>query len=444
MKKPALAAMCVALCACFCTVTAHAQIYIPPQCDLSIDRHLRDVEQSVKRAAEARSVNDRTERLAEARNRLFTALEEAQDDVPALWYFLGRYYLLEADYAGADSAFQKVENLVPECAEDTYNHRDLAWAELYNTAVEALQVNELATAKEAFISADDIQSGDPNVPYYLGVTHVRLGEHADALQRFKQAVALEADTGEFRDNHVSALFNVALLHQVTSQWDSSVTWYNKYLQFRPDDSQAIASLATAHLGRGVMFYQRGEFEQAAEAFSSALEKNPFYRDALMNLSQCYYRIARPGDDLSVATLTEEILATRAAAAEGMLATARRLVDLDPQNRSSLRQLAVAYQVNGDQDSLMAVAERMESLPYEISVQVFRPGASGYDVRGVVTNLSEDGETVVPPVTLEFLDSEGSVLLTETIGATTLQPGESSTFQFNPVADGLSAWRCRVP
>ncbi len=444
MSRYALAALSAVVFSVFGVAEANAQVYIPPQCDMRIEGQAERIERFIKRAAEARSEEDRAEHLAEARENLFAAIEEAEEEVPALWYFLGRYYLMESDYAGADSAFDKVATLEPDCEEDTENHREMVWGELYNTGVQALQSNDLETAKSALSAAHTINPGDPTVPYYLGLAQVRLGENEAAIESFKETVAFQADTGQLLENHVGSLFNVALLYQVVSRWDSSVVWYEKYLDRRPDDTQAITSLSIAHLGRGVELFNAGDNVHAVEAFKSALDLNPFYRDALMNLAQCYLRIARPEGAQDPATLSEEALAERAAAAEEMLNTAKRLVDLDPLNRSSLRRLAAAYQINGHRDSLMAVAQHMEGLPFEVSVRAFQPAAEGFQLSGVVTNLSAETETEVPPVNIELLDFEGQVLGTETVGDTALDPGASTRFQFNPVYEDLAAWRVRVP
>ena len=117
---------------------------------------------------------------------------------------------------------------------------------------------------------------------------------------------------------------------------------------------------------GVSLFQREEFETAALAFSLGTGKNPYHRDGLYNLTQSWFAIASPDVD-PVAEGEEppepselEVL-KRSEAADSMLVAARRLVEVDSQNEESMRLLAQAWQLQGDDDSTLAVIYRLDSL-----------------------------------------------------------------------------------
>ena len=48
---------------------------------------------------------------------------DQQDQNPAAWYYLGRYYVEKGDARGADSAFARAEKLAPQCAQDIAGYR---------------------------------------------------------------------------------------------------------------------------------------------------------------------------------------------------------------------------------------------------------------------------------------------------------------------------------
>src|SRR6185436_4273616 len=64
----------------------------------------------------------------------------------------------------------------------------------------------------------------------------------------------------------------------------------------------------------------------------------------------------------------------------------RMVELDPYNRSSLRMLALAYQYQGMQDSVLDILTRAEDLPFEVNVTGFQEVENGRKISGTVTAL----------------------------------------------------------
>ena len=93
-------------------------------------------------------------------------------------------------------------------------------------------------------------------------------------------------------------------------------------------------------------------------------------------------------------------------------------------------------------STIAWLERIEMLPYEVTVQQFQPLANGYQVRGEVKNLMED-QLTIPGLIMEFVDAEGKVIESETFGGDRLDPEETASFQFDLAGDGVAAWRYRL-
>ncbi len=443
-------------------------IYMPPNCELDTQHFLvRNAELYVKAATEARSDEQRDRSIADAKRVLMDALEAGEETNPGVWYFLGRTYALESDLLGADSAFTKAEALYPDCAEDMDNQRRSLWVPLYNQGAEALGVEDLAAAREAFAQADQISNKEPFVPYYLASVLISQNDIPGALELFKKTVGMGQTEGDYEERYLTSLFNAGRLHHMLQQWDSAAVWYAKYRQVSPDDREALTGLlqvlesgghdeealsftdtilahadAMTAIGlftAGVSLFQANRYETAVQAFRAGLEKNRYYRDGVYNLAQAYFAIANPGD--STEAPTEEEQETRDEAAREMLDVAKRLPEIDPATESSMRLLAAAYQLNGDTTATLALLERIEALTFDVRIDLFQSSDSGYQVQGTIANPKEE-ETMVPDLVFEFVDLDGRVVTTETVYGRTLTSKATDRFQLSPVGEGIAAWRYR--
>lgn len=440
--------------------------YMPPNCELDTQHFLvRNAELYVKAATEARSDEQRDRSIADAKRVLMDALEAGEETNPGVWYFLGRAYALESDLVGADSAFTKAEALYPGCAEDMDNQRRSLWVPFYNQGAEALTVNDLDAAREAFAQADQISNKEPFVPYYLASVLISQNDIPGALELFKKTVGMGQTEGDYEESYLTSLFNAGRLHHMLEQWDSAAVWYVKYRQVSPDDREALTGLlqvlesgghdeealaftdtilahadAMTDVGlftTGVSLFQANRYETAVQAFRAGLEKNRHYRDGVFNLAQAYFAIANPGDGTE--TPTEEEQETRDEAAKEMLDVAKRLQEIDPASESSMRLLAAAYQLNRDTTATLAMLERIEALTFDVRIELFQPSDSGYQVQGTIANPKEE-ETRVPDLVFEFVDVDGRVVTTETVFGRTLTSKATDRFQLSPVGEGIAAWR----
>ena len=142
-----------------------AGVWIPPACKLNIKNALVSSAQVyLKNAFQAKAVEQRRANLKDANRVLTQALSEGQAESPAVWYFLGRYYLMVEDMAGADSAFKKAEKVQPDCKDDIQQYRRQAWVPEVQAAADALNKNDLETAKvfaRAFLTRTGLTSKCP-------------------------------------------------------------------------------------------------------------------------------------------------------------------------------------------------------------------------------------------------------------------------------------------
>ncbi len=422
------------------TRDAHAQVglWIPPACKLNTKHFLVNSAQLyLKNAVQAKSPDQRATNLRDASRVLNQGLAEGQAENPAVWYFLGRYYLLTEDMAGADSAFTRAVKGEADCKDDVDTYRRQAWVPEIQAAADALNKNDLETAKVHFRKGNAIYREDPLGFYYLANVFTNQGNLDSAIIYYHRTVDLiqpiveasraaaaqpkpvnakgapatsqPAVDSSAVETYETSVFNLARLYHQLQKWDSSAIWYQRYRQEKPGDMQALAGLAVVYqesgdsvraaklydemlakadqvplldlFGAGISLFKSGQYQRAADAFQAVLKKSPYYRDALYNLASTYLSMSSTKDTTIPQAQRE---ATTKQVGEKMLPIARRMVEVDSYNRNSLRMLAMAYQFAGMQDSILAALTRAEDLPYEVNVTTFQEVENGHQVRGTIT------------------------------------------------------------
>ncbi len=441
---------------------AQAQ-YREPQCDLSTGHFLvNSGVVYIKGAAESSDRVKKDRMLRDARRNLLEAIDRrGQGDNPAAWYFLGRYYAATRDPIGADSAFDRAESLAPDCAEDISFFRRNMWVVLINVAIDSIQKDNPEGALGVLRQANAIYDDDLIGFYYMGSVFGQAGELDSALYYFKTVAVMGTDDPDRQETYMVAVFNSALINGMLDQWDSSAVWWTRYLELKPGDAQALTSLAEAYdqagnTDRAMVVYDTimakaegmdylqlflvGEklfvtqhFEQSARAFELGLEKNPYYRPALYNLTNSYLAIA-DADGVS----PEE----KRQWAETMESMALRLVEVDPHNAGSLRLLAAAHQLQRDEQATLAVLQEIDVMRFEVEMASLQPLDGGLTVQGQVVNLVQV-DTDVPEITFEFVDAAGNVLATESIMERTLGVGEVFEFDLTGAGEDIVAVRYKV-
>jgi tetratricopeptide (TPR) repeat protein len=375
------------------------------QCDLKTSHFA--VSRAILYLQTASSAQDSTKRqqaLEGAHRSLMEAIEQGQAQNPAVWYYLGFYYTLMGDAAGADSSFDKVESAMPTCEADIENYRQNAWVRVINQGIDAMRAGEYDKAKEYLYLANRVYGKDGTASFYLGTLFASEDNADSALRYFKDAAVLSAGDTAAREVHEKATQNVARIYQVLERWDSTQLYFRKYLELRPDDMESLTSLASAYLSGGdtaravaiyddalakaenlepldlfrigVALFRADRPARAAVAFEAGLRKNPNYRNGLFNLTNAYFSLAQAAQQPDSVKYW----------AAKMLPPARRLAEIDPYNRQVYRLMAAGYQLLGQSDSTDAALKRVADMRFEVDVQAGQATNSGYDLRGTITAL----------------------------------------------------------
>lgn len=181
----------------------------------------------------------------------------------------------------------------------------------------------------------------------------------------------------------------------------------------PPSAQAMAAYDSA---------SKGTFGLAIQAFRIGLAQNPYYRDALYNLTNTYLVTGQK---------------------DSMLSASRRLYGVDPMNRRTLRLLAESYQEQGKNDSTLHYITLADSLlPFEVTVGQFQPGDQNASLAGLFTNFHTT-KSAPAKLVFEFLDGHGKVIATETEPVPAIDPSGNQPFQIQVIGAGIVAWRYRM-
>src|SRR2546422_729654 len=410
-------------------------IWLPVRCDLKPNHYLVNAGLLyLKSAAEGRFQEQIQKDLKDAnRNLLQAVTANGQDQNPAAWYYLGRYYGMVKDAAGADSAFRRAEQLKPACKDDiAFWRRDL-WVPLYNGAVAAYNAAQSDSAIHLLQQANAIYAGEPTGFKLLGALFYNANEADSAARYFRLAIAASSDP-KYATDKKEALFNVAASYYRAQRWPEAEAAYKDYLAVVPNDAQALAGLAAVY---------------------TSLAKTPFFRDGLFNLANTYLALHDSAK---------------------MLPVAQRLYAIDPMNRSTLRLLAQGFQFQKKPDSTLhylMVADT--ALPIEVTVGSFLPGDQNATLSGLFTNYRSlpDSATLVSrcrapgpattvaarcgyqklaadaaaklttaplKVTFEFLNAKGEVVVAQSVDVPAIEPGGNHPFQLKANGAKIEAWR----
>ena len=413
--------------------------------------------------------------LAHAMQLLEQARQGGGADQATLWYLYARAYVFQRDLAGADSAWTKAEALTDaNCRAAIGMLRYNQWVGPFNAALGMANGGNLDSALALFRVANSIYRGRPDGYYQMAsIFEQKTPPQDDSAIKYFRFAANSTTDPRYLDTRETALFNVARLLQRAAQDTASIhaeaqrtgksdsavrvmrlqateTAYEDVLKLRPRDMAAQASQAgilsalhrdeeakviydsmLAHsdsadpndlFDAAVPLIRAQRYALAAQFLERGLSRDQCDRNALFNLANSY---------MGAKDTTH------------LMAAARRLVAVDPNNRSSLQLLARAYQDMGNRDSTLRVLLRADSLPWEISTVTFDTGDTTASLHAMVTNMQSTpmkGFTL----TVQFVNGACQPIASQTVEIPDLNPngsmGQAYDFTMTPSGKGIVAWK----
>ncbi|MBC7791029.1 MAG: hypothetical protein H7Z74_13870 [Anaerolineae bacterium] len=348
-------------------------------------------------------------------------------------------------YAAIDTAFTVVETSQPACASETRAYRSQIWTPSVNAAAAFINNNQLDSADAALARATRIWRGSPLPFYYKAVILQKRNDTPGATAAFLETVRQVTPEMAAKDSNMlqirqQSIYNAALFLQSqadelegeakAAKMKEAGAQFKAYIDEYPQgpsisnartglaralgasgDTAAVASVFAAMLQNpsnysdiqlfeaGTSAFRADRKLDAAKLFESGLQQNPYYRDALYNLTNTYLA-------------TEQY--------DKMLPMARRLVDVDPNYPDNWRLLAGAYQrlaakadaktKKAQLDSVVKYHDRFQKAPLKVTFVGFMHADAKHTLTGEVENLTAKAAT--HNITFEFLDKEGKVIASQ--------------------------------
>lgn len=390
-----------------------ANIWLPPKCEVKGSNHflVNGGLLHLKSATEKPANRERD--LKDAQQSLIQAVTTAgQDKNGAAWYYLGRYYVMVNNAAGADSAFKKAESLLPACHEDIYFYRrNQLWVPLAKAGQTALNAQHYDSAVTLLRAGTQVYDGEPqaftllatvffNMPAasYLPESTFRKANpglsdsvasaqyeaatraHFDsAAKYFRLGVQAAGTDSRFAGEKKDAMFNVGNAFYGAQRYDSAAAAYDAYLKVVPNDAQARARLADvlsmgghkdsamamyrliiqnadsaeplSLFSAGVSIYNAAPPLPDTARISAACRQKP--RAAGQTILQRKQKCDREGAD-SIARRDSSAVTNYQLAAQAFEAGLAR----EPMNRDGLFNLTSTYFALHQADKMLPVAQRL--------------------------------------------------------------------------------------
>jgi tetratricopeptide (TPR) repeat protein len=436
--------------------------YLAPDCGLKANHFkVSSGAAYLKSAVESDVPENRTRILNDGERVLLEAMKQnGQEKNPAAWYFLGRIYLQRGDIYGADSTLTRAVALAPNCAKDVDGFRKNAWVALMKAGSKFEEQKNADSALVMYRQAAVVYHGSPITNYQIAAILNDKGQVDSAAEYFGKAAAAPpsaGDTIEIKVRNRSA-FNEGAILLNGKKYDKAAAAFERYLGWVPNDNEAKRGLAASYRGlgqaekaqalekglvnaggapgagaaasqdlmsAGVNLYNDKKYAEAATAFQKAVDAEPFNRDALSNLSNTYLAL-KDGRKL--------------------LATATKLVAIEPMSENALKLQGEGYKESGKVDSAVKTAERVLALPVDLKVTDFTPTGNSATLTMTATGRPAQTPSGKPiaavPVGLvvEFLDAKGGVVATQEAQIPALKPGASQEVKLTGQGAGITAWR----
>lgn len=361
---------------------------------------------------------------------------------PLGWKQAGQAYIGLKQYAKADSALDRAEELRPVYKLEIDPIREQAWIEIYREGAALLDANRYAEVVPVYEQANVIFDKRPEIMALLGQVHLQLGNTDPAITNLKNALAIiQSDRINEMDSATAVQWRATaeeippvlaqayisgqrfqeavgtirpMLDEDPSNADYARTLASIYAQMNQMDSvravyqrmeRAAAGNLTAYDYQviGLGYYELEDYQSAANSLESALRIAPKDRDAAEWRARSLFYLVQ---DQGTAATRETLQA---------LADAAQLwIDLDPANAVTYTMLAQALnQMSSGQDPKIAQSiQAAEALKVEVdNLQMRRERAGGATVVGDVTNKSGTAGSMVT-IRFTFYGVGGAVLGTQ--------------------------------
>ena len=347
------AAACSLTLAVFATPLAAQGVWVPPQdpCEVRAGHHMvNGAQQHLKLAAEAEYPDQRLSRLDRAYEVLMRAIaENSQGDNPAVWYYLGRYYVEKGDARGADSSFDKAVEALPDCSAEAQLYLSDLYPDIRTGALREWQEGNIDSATVLFHLGHALAPDDAELLFFMSMMYTSQDQLDSATKYMNQGVELAAGDPALEDRQRQTMLDVARGYERMAFEDPAVnqiiqsrTGRDTLLQAVERDSAQLAGLIEQWSGQNL----RPDVLEAVQRDSTMLaDRLAAARGALGPAAEAYVR------DSSAAT----------AAFASALRSYEGFLEQYPDDSETLVRLLRRYSMLGHTESLEQLIPRATSM-----------------------------------------------------------------------------------
>lgn len=463
--------------------------------------------------------------------------DDDQDQNPAAWYYLGRYYVEVGDGSGADSAFGRAVALAPQCKSDIDGHRQRLAGSVLSRGLTAWRADQRDSAAALLRLAYRLDPSQPGPLFQLGALYLDGGHNDSAAAVLREAARAAGTDTAYAAARRDALLTVARLAFTRAQSDPALQRWQRSRYSRdslqphlaadsmvldrmqqsaasrrarqarlsPADQQTFTrdsttraeALARERAARETLGQQaagdsaaaQAAYEPPIAAYREVVAAYPADADAATTLAAIYAQAGRadegagvfdglfshaaslsttklhdlgrrllqgrmtgpgttayalllqrnPYDRNALSELTSAYVDMKDSVAA--LATARRLVALDPLNKAALRLVGKTWALNGRSDSAAAYATRADTFPVDITIASMVRDSGGVTLTGVASNVGNKPSRPFR-IAVDLLDPQGSTLTSGTVAIEAIAPGGNQQFQVKGEGEDIVGWRYR--
>jgi tetratricopeptide (TPR) repeat protein len=271
-------------------------------------------------------------------------------------YLMGNLLTRQQQYSDANTYFERSFRISSVYREHINYLRERNYRTEFNTALDALHQEQFERASRYLNRAAEIFPERKDTYPVLGRTYRQLGQNGDAEQAYRTCISLEPA-------HYECGINLAEMLYRQHQYDEVINLTTILRDHHPEDWRSIQLLTDAYL-------KNGQFDEAESAFSDLRSYQSdlnylrhfaftLYNNDEFHRSERYlimYLQSQPHDSDVLRTLSSMYLDS--GNYELVIEAGKRLLSVEPNDRTVKAKMMVAYELLGDLDNHKAMQEAL--------------------------------------------------------------------------------------
>lgn len=194
----------------------------------------------------------------------FEKAAETDPTYAEAWYQAGFSYGLLGRHAEALKASKQAAKLRPE------------WAETYvNIGASSYALGQFGPAMDAYRQAIKLGDEKADTQYAFGLSLEKVNRSDEEMLAYKRALAINP-------GHVGAMEKLGLAYMKSKRWNEAYAAFDQLKIYKPE--------AKTYNYIGESLFELGKFDDASEAFSTAVNYNPDLEKARFNLGRAYVKL----------------------------------------------------------------------------------------------------------------------------------------------------------